>query len=94
MPIANDLKRKVLKLVNLTRSEKAMIEYGASPRASMGLVMASKANALLDGRNFVSKKDIEEMALPVLRHRIIMNFEAERRGMTTDDVIMELLKKI
>ncbi|MBT3465501.1 MoxR family ATPase [archaeon] len=94
VPIANDLKRKVLKLVNLTRSEKAMIEYGASPRASMGLVMASKANALLDGRNFVSKKDIEEMALPVLRHRIIMNFEAERRGMTTDDVIMELLKKI
>ncbi len=94
VPIANDLKKKVLKLVNLTRSEKAIIEYGASPRASMGIVMASKAHALIDGRNFVSKKDIEDMALPVLRHRIILNFEAERRGMTTDDAVKELLKKI
>lgn len=94
VPIANDLKKKVLKLVNLTRTEKAIIEYGASPRASMGLVMASKANALIEGRNYVSRSDIEEMSLPVLRHRIILNFEAERRGMTTDDAIKELLKKV
>ena len=77
----------------MTREKKDIIEYGASPRASMGLVMASKANAILEGRNFVSKKDIEEMALPVLRHRIILNFEAERKGMSTDDAVNEILSK-
>ena len=94
VPIANDLKKKVLDLVNLTRTEKSIIEYGASPRASMGIVMASKAYSLIDGRNYVNKKDIEAMAYPVLRHRIILNFEAERKGMTTDDAINQLLKKV
>ncbi|MBT4352308.1 MoxR family ATPase [archaeon] len=94
VPIANDLKKKVLDLVNLTRTEKSIIEYGASPRASMGIVMASKAYSLIDGRNYVNKKDIEAMVYPVLRHRIILNFEAERKGMTTDDAIAQLLKKV
>jgi MoxR-like ATPase len=94
VPIANDLKKRVLKIVSLTRVERKLIEYGASPRASLGLVLASKANALIEGRNYVSKKDIDKMAFPVLRHRIILNFEAEKEGMTTDDVIAELLKKL
>lgn len=92
-PIANDLKKTVLKLIHSTRNNKDLIEYGASPRASLGLVLAAKANALIDGRNYVSRKDIEEMALPILRHRLILNFEAERKGMTTDAAIKELLKK-
>jgi MoxR-like ATPase len=94
VPIANDLKKRVLKIVALTRTEKTIIEYGASPRASLGLVLASKANALLEGRNFVSAKDIDKMAYPVLRHRIILNFEAERKGMTTDDAVSQILKKV
>ncbi|MBN2368671.1 MoxR family ATPase [Candidatus Woesearchaeota archaeon] len=93
VPIANDLKKRVLKIVNLTRTEKDIIEYGASPRASMGLVLASKANALLEGRNFVSKQDIDKMAYPILRHRIILNFEAERKGMTSDDAIASVIRK-
>ncbi len=93
VPIANDLKKRVLKIISLTRTEKNLIEYGASPRASMGLVMASKASALLEGRNFVSKADIDKMTFPVLRHRIISNFEAERKGMTTDDAIKTILDK-
>jgi MoxR-like ATPase len=93
VPIANDLKKRVLKIISLTRTEKNIIEYGASPRASMGLVMASKANALLEGRNYVSKTDIDTMAYPVLRHRLILNFEAERKGMTTDDAIKAILDK-
>ncbi|NTV23563.1 MAG: MoxR family ATPase [Nanoarchaeota archaeon] len=93
VPIANDLKKRVLKIVSLTRTEKATIQYGASPRASLGLVMASKALALMEGRNFVSKKDIDTMAYPVLRHRIILNFEAERKGMTTDDAVKAILDK-
>jgi len=94
VPIANDLKKRVLKIVSATRTEKGIIEYGGSPRASLGLVLASKANALIEGRNFVSKKDIDKMAFPILRHRLILNFEAERKGMTTDDAIAEILKKV
>lgn len=93
VPIANDLKQRVLKIISLTRTEKGLVEYGASPRASLGLVLASKANALIEGRNFVSKSDIDKMAYPILRHRIILNFESERKGMTTDDIIKALLDK-
>ncbi|MFH0874469.1 MAG: MoxR family ATPase [archaeon] len=93
VPIANDLKKKALKIVYKTRDMKDLIEYGASPRASIGIIMAAKAHALIEGRNYVSKEDIEKMAYPVLRHRIILNFEAERKGMKTDDAITEVLKK-
>jgi len=93
IPIANDIKRNVINLINATRTKKDIIQYGASPRASIGLILASKARALLKGRNHVSSEDIETMAHPVLRHRIILNFEAERRGMGVDDAITELLKK-
>ncbi len=67
------------------------IEYGASPRASMALVVTAKARALLAGRAYVSEADIEAMAKPVLRHRIIVDFRAEREGMTPDDAVERLL---
>ena len=94
VPIANDLKRKVVNLVTSTRKNKKIIEYGASPRASIGMVVASKARALINGRNHVSKEDIVSVAYPVLRHRIALNFETERKGITPDDVIQSLTKKI
>jgi len=94
VPIATDLKQEVVKMVTTTRNKKDIIEYGASPRASIGLVVAAKARALVNGRNHVSADDIKAMAYPVLRHRIIMNFEAERKGMTPDDAIKTLVDKI
>ena len=93
VPIAEDIKKKALETVAKTRTMKDLIEFGASPRASIGLIMAAKAKALLNGRKYVSAKDVEEMAYPVLRHRIILNFKAERQGKTPDDVIRELLKE-
>lgn len=93
VPIANDLKQKIVKLVGATRKSQGLIEYGASPRASIGLILASKARALLHGRSHVSSEDIVKMAYPVLRHRIILNFEAERKGISTDDAITELLSR-
>ena len=93
IPIANDLKKRVVDIVNATRTRKDIIQYGASPRASIGMILAAKARALLKGRNHVSSEDIETMAYPVLRHRIILNFEAERKGMTTDSAVTEILKK-
>jgi len=92
VPIANDLKKYAVQIVTNTRKKKDLIEYGASPRASIGLVLAAKARALMEGRKYVSKTDINTMAYPVLRHRIILNFEAERQNMDEDAVIKTLLK--
>lgn len=92
VPIADDLKKKTVNLVISTRENKELIEYGASPRASIGLILAARAYALLNGRSFVSTEDIKVMAYPILRHRIILSFKAEREGKTADDVITQLLK--
>ena len=94
VPIANDLKSRVIKLITATRTKKELFQYGASPRATIGLILASKARALIRGRNHVSSEDIETMAYPVLRHRVILNFEAERKGMTVDDAIKKLLDNV
>jgi len=94
VPIANDIKIRALKIITATRTNKDVIHYGASPRASIGILLASKARALIEGKNYVSNEDINEMAYPILRHRIILNFEAERKGMTTDDAIKHILDKI
>ncbi|HMB45037.1 MAG TPA: MoxR family ATPase [Candidatus Methanoperedens sp.] len=92
VPIAEDIKIRAIKIVGATRGKSENIEYGASPRASIGLILAAKARALMKGRNYVSKEDIDAMAYPVLRHRVILTFESERKGMTTDQVIADILK--
>jgi MoxR-like ATPase len=94
VPIANDIKQRIVNIIQTTRNEKGEILYGASPRASISLVLASKARALIQGRNHVSNDDVNAMAYPVLRHRIILNFEAERKGLTTDDAIKNIISKV
>lgn len=90
VPISNDTTDYIVNLVTKTRNSD-YIEYGASPRASIGLTLASKAYAILNKRNYVSKKDVNDMAYPILRHRIILNFKAEKEGLKPDDVIKKLL---
>lgn len=92
VPVAQDVKKYAVGLIDKSRKKKDLIEYGASPRASIGLILAGKARALLNGRKYVSKDDIMAMAYPVLRHRIVPTFEVERKGMSEDDCIKELLK--
>lgn len=94
VPISDELKQRVLSIMSMTRKNKEHIEYGASPRASIGLILAAKARALIEGRNFVSKEDIDYMAYPVLRHRLILTFEAERSGMTPDQAIEDIIRKV
>ncbi|MFU1781372.1 AAA family ATPase [Haloarcula japonica] len=91
MPIADDLRDRAVQLVRRTR-EADDIEFGASPRASMALVQTAKARAFLHGRSHVTGEDIEALAAPVLRHRIIVDFRAEREGRTADDLIAALLE--
>ena len=71
-----------------------MISYGASPRASIWLDQASRAHAFLNGRGYVTPQDVKSMAPDVLRHRIILSYEAEAEGKCTDDLIEFLLERI
>ncbi len=93
VPISDDLKRAAIKAVISTRNWEG-VEYGVSPRASIGLILASKARALLNGRDYVNREDLETMARPILRHRIILTFDSERRGVTADQVISNIIKSI
>ena len=70
------------------------ISWGAGPRASQYLILAAKANAVLDGRTTPELSDIVKVAKPVLRHRIITNFSAEAENIKTDDVIIKLIETI
>lgn len=72
---------------------KNMISYGASPRASIYLAMAAKANAFMDGRDYVTPDDIKEICKDVLRHRIGLTYEAQADRISTEDIIDELLQK-
>jgi len=91
MPVSDDLKTATVNLVLATRKWDG-VAYGASPRATIGLILSAKARAFLQGRNYVSKEDLHVMAYPVLRHRIILGFEAERKGLTRDQVVTDILK--
>ena len=93
IPIADDLKQAAVDIVLASRKWPG-VQYGASPRASIGLVLSSKARAFLQGRNHVSKEDLHEIAYPVLRHRLILVFEAERKGLTRDQVVTDILKSL
>ncbi len=72
----------------------SMISYGASPRASIWLGMAARAHAFLNGRGYVTPQDVKSLAPDVLRHRIILSYEAEAEGTTTDDLIAVILERI
>ena len=67
---------------------------GASPRGLQAMILGGKINALLDGRFNVAYDDIRKMALPALRHRILLNFEAQAEGISTDDIIISLLETV
>jgi len=95
------IKRYVAKIIDATRNPNKYnldidghIEYGASPRASLWLILAGKANAMLNGRGYVKPEDIQEIAYEVLRHRIILTYEAEADEIKPDDIIKNILGKI
>ena len=93
----------ITKIVDATRNPlnykmdanmKELIEYGASPRASIYLASGAKANALTKGRGYVVPEDVCEIAYAVLRHRIILSYEAEAEEIKTDDIIEKILNSI
>jgi MoxR-like ATPase len=83
----------IARIVNETRNNPSLY-LGASPRASLAIMRASKARAAIMGRDFVNPEDIIEMAVPVMRHRIILTPEKEMEGISTDELINEIIGKI
>src|SRR3954463_8571139 len=103
VPVADHVIRYALQFSRLTRKGEAAdipafisdyVAWGAGPRASQYLIMAGKARALLKGRYHVSTEDIRQVALPVLRHRIVTNFNAEAEGIKTDAIVQRLMNHI
>ena len=102
IPIADDVRRYGIALVLSTHLDhelvaeptKKFVRYGSSPRGLQALILGAKIRAILDERYHVAREDLREMALPVLRHRLILNFEGQAEGISTDDVIQELLKSV
>jgi len=100
--VAEPLENYIIELVFATRSpiqyglkdEARYIQFGASPRASINLNLASRAIAYMDGRDYVLPEDIKEVAQDVLNHRIIMNYEAEADNVSTRDLVSRILEKI
>ena len=102
VPVAERVNQRIVKLILASHPDssyapemiKKYVRYGASPRAGQALVASSRVRALIEGRYNVAFADIEELAYPVLRHRIILNFEGEAEGIKIDDLIGELLAAI
>ena len=99
VPVADHVIRYALQLVRLTRPEKGdapdfireYVSWGAGPRASQYLVLGAKARAVLHGRLYAGTEDIRAVAFPVMRHRMVTNFNAEAEGLKADDIIGRLI---
>jgi MoxR-like ATPase len=99
--MAENIEQYLLQIVLATRNAGAYgddlaqwLQYGASPRASITLDRCARAHAWLQQRDYVGPEDVQAVAHEVLRHRLILNYEAEAEGMTSDGVISELLSRI
>jgi MoxR-like ATPase len=100
VPITDHLIRYTLSLVRQTRVEEPgapdfvndQLSWGAGPRAVQFLILGAKARALLHGRTYVSTEDIQALAKPVLRHRLVVNFAAESEGISADTIVDRLLQ--
>ena len=100
--ISESIEKYIIEIVNATRKPSSVklnefedyISFGASPRASINLSLASKANAFLANRDYVMPDDVKEIAHDVLNHRIILNYEAEAEGIKPELIIKNILEKV
>jgi len=99
VPITNHVLNYAIRLVRATRdgsvpSIQEYVNWGAGPRAGQYLIAGGKAAAAMDGRPCVSLDDIRKVAIPVLRHRISTNFQAQAEGFSTDDLVSRLIEEV
>jgi MoxR-like ATPase len=99
IPVPDHVYRYAVTVVRKTRPKEAdapgyvreWVAWGAGPRASQYLTLGAKARSILLGRGYASVEDVKAVAYPVLRHRVLLNFNAEAEGITSDDVVEKLL---
>jgi len=92
--IDEELERYIIKLISATREPNNLIRFGASPRASIDLHRASRAKAFIRGNSFVTPSDIGFVIHNVLRHRVVLSYEAQAKGVKSDEVISKILKSV
>ncbi len=99
VPVSSDLQDYLVKVVRGThpgedaaQSIQNFVRHGASPRAGQAMLSAARARALLDGRFHVAREDIDRVALPALRHRLILSFEGEAEGVKPDDLVRDAIE--
>jgi MoxR-like ATPase len=99
--ISDELIKRISTMVRSTRPEttsnekvKTYVDFGAGPRAGQAVIMAAKGHALMNGRYSVTPDDINAVALPALRHRLLLNFKAESERVSSDDIIIHLIKTL
>ena len=102
IPAASNVVDYAARLVRATRPEGSeaaavvskYVRWGAGPRAGQALILCGKARALLEGRATVALDDVQALALPVLRHRVLVNFQAEAEGLDADAIVARLLNEV
>ena len=102
IPIADEIRRDAVRLVLATHPEdplatemtKRFVRYGSSPRGAQAIILAAKILAIIDHRFHVAREDLRTVAVAVLRHRLILNFEGQADGIATDTVLQDVLTKI
>jgi MoxR-like ATPase len=99
--LSDPLEEYIVQIVLATRSPErygddlaGVLQYGASPRATIALDRCARAHAWLEGRDYVAPEDVQSIAHDVLRHRVLLTFEAEADGMTSDTVVSTLLQRV
>lgn len=102
VPIDTSVQNHLVKVVRATHPDdpnspdavKKFVRYGSSPRGAQAILSAARARALLDGRFHVATEDVNRMALPALRHRVMLSFEGEAEGMSTDKIVESVIESI
>ena len=99
--VAENVENYIVDLVMATRTPQAygldladLIQFGGSPRATINLTLAAKANAFLSGRGYATPQDVKSIGLDVLRHRVIVTYEAEAEERTSESIVQEILDRI
>lgn len=101
VPLSTEMRRRAVELVRATRpaepsapeAVRKYVRYGASVRATQFLCLSAKARALMQGRYHVTEEDLRVLAMPVLRHRVLTNYQAESDGKSVDDVLQEVIAR-
>jgi MoxR-like ATPase len=99
--LSDAIEKYIIRIVNATRYPDRFgmklgqyIEYGASPRASIGLFIASKAQAFMNGMAYVTPQHVKDVAFDVLRHRVLITYEGQAENLTSDEIIAEILARL